>query len=130
MGKHNRSLMVAGLLAAAVAGTASAGGGDNGMNPFYGDSWAALQGNGVNLGGELSMPGANVAHTDTATHFSWHLADSAQRTEAAMAASVQRAEAAAADNAARMRATMAAHAAPAPSPSVHQIDPFEDHAGS
>ena len=44
MGKHNRSLVVAGLMAAAVAGTASAGGGDNGMNPFYGDSWAALQG--------------------------------------------------------------------------------------
>ena len=52
MGKHNRSLVVAGLMAAAVAGTASAGGGDNGMNPFYGDSWAALQGGGVNLGGE------------------------------------------------------------------------------
>jgi len=130
MGKHNRSLMVAGLLAAAVAGTACAGGGDNGMNPFYGDSWAALEGNGVNLGGDLSMPGANVAHADTVTHFPWHVTESAQRSEAAMAANLQRAQAAAAENAARMRATLAAHATPAPSPSVHQIDPFEDHAGS
>ena len=128
MGKHNRSLVVAGLVAAAVGGTASAGGGDNGMNPFYGDSWAALQGGGVNLGGETSMPGANVAHADP--HLPWHVSDSAQHAESPFAAAMQRAEAAASENAARMRATLAAHAAPPPAPAVHQVDPFEDKAGS
>ena len=128
MGKHNRSLVVAGLMAAAVAGTASAGGGDNGMNPFYGDSWAALQGGGVNLGGEASMPGANVAHADA--HGPWHVTDSAQHAESSFAAAVQRAEATASENAAHMRAMFAAHAAPAPAPAVHQVDPFEDKAGS
>jgi len=128
MGKHNRSLVVAGLVAAAVGGTASAGGGDNGMNPFYGDSWAALQGGGVNLGGETSMPGASVAHADP--HLPWHVSDSAQHAESPFAAAMQRAEAAASENAARMRATLAAHAAPPPAPAVHQVDPFEDKAGS
>jgi hypothetical protein len=130
MGKHNRSLVIAGLMAAAVAGTASAGGGDNGMNPFYGDSWAALQGGGVNLSGDASMPGANVAHADTGGHFPWHATDSAQSTESSLAAALHRAQAAASENAARMRATLAARAVPPPAPAVHQVDPFEDKAGS
>jgi len=98
------------------------------VDPFYGDSWAALQGGGVNLGGETSMPGASVAHADP--HLPWHVSDSAQHAESPFAAAMQRAEAAASENAARMRATLAAHAAPPPAPAVHQVDPFEDKAGS
>jgi hypothetical protein len=52
--------VLATALAAAASGVALAddGGGDNGMNPFYGDSWAWLQGQGRNTSGEMVMPGA------------------------------------------------------------------------
>ena len=50
MSKLGRLFVVAGLCA--FAGTALADGdsGDSSMNPYTGDSWAALQGGGHNLG--------------------------------------------------------------------------------
>ena len=44
-----RKLSVA-LALCAVAGVAAADNGDSSMNPYTGDSWAALQGHGHNLG--------------------------------------------------------------------------------
>ena len=44
-----RKLSVA-LALCAVAGIAAADNGDSSMNPYTGDSWAALQGHGRNLG--------------------------------------------------------------------------------
>lgn len=38
------------LALCAVAGVAAADNGDSSMNPYTGDSWAALQGHGRNLG--------------------------------------------------------------------------------
>jgi len=38
------------LALCAVAGVAAADNGDSSMNPYTGDSWAALQGHGHNLG--------------------------------------------------------------------------------
>ncbi len=46
MRKLQRSLVLvaaAGILAAGVARADSGDGGDNGMTPYYGDSWAALE---------------------------------------------------------------------------------------
>ena len=40
----------AALALCAVAGVAAADNGDSSMNPYTGDSWAALQGHGHNLG--------------------------------------------------------------------------------
>jgi hypothetical protein len=52
-------VIAAAVIAAAASGAALADdGGDNGMNPFYGDSWAWLQGQGRNTAGEMVMPGA------------------------------------------------------------------------
>ena len=47
--KHRITLAVA-LALVAAAGTAAADSGDSSMNPFTGDSYAALQGGGHNLG--------------------------------------------------------------------------------
>src|SRR5437870_8435928 len=63
--KINRGwLVVAAALAVGASGVARADdGGDNGMNPMYGDSYAALEGNGHNVGTQGTAPeGAYAAH--------------------------------------------------------------------
>ena len=54
-----------------AAGIASADSGDSSMNPFTGESWAALQGGGHNLGlgqprGEVTIAAAPKAERNTA----------------------------------------------------------------
>jgi hypothetical protein len=48
-----------------TAGLAAADSGDNSMNPFTGESWAALQGGGYNLG--QRRPEVTVARAKPAT---------------------------------------------------------------
>jgi len=134
MARIDRSALAAGLLAAALAGSAFAGGGDNGMNPFYGDSWAALEGNGVNTGGATAMPGAATAHEDRSPHFAlWGMTGS-RRADTAAADAVHRSDAATAAGTTSMRPALSdttpVARAPAPAPAQRQIDPFEDKAGS
>jgi hypothetical protein len=65
MFKSNRGwLAVAAALAVGASGVARADdGGDNSMNPMYGDSYAAVQGNGHNAGTQGIAPeGAYAAH--------------------------------------------------------------------
>jgi hypothetical protein len=65
MSKMNRGwLVVAAALAVGASGVAWADdGGDNSMNPMYGDSYANLQGNGHNVGTQGIAPeGAYAAH--------------------------------------------------------------------
>jgi hypothetical protein len=63
MSKMNRGwLAVAAALAVGASSVARAGG-DNSMNPMYGDSYAALEGNGHNVGTQGIAPeGAYAAH--------------------------------------------------------------------
>jgi hypothetical protein len=125
MAKYRSSVMLAALVAAGAAGTALAGGGDNGMNPFYGDSWAALEGGGVNTSGDTAMPGADSVHAGMTAHGGWHAFDS---TRHAGASPLWTDRAPAASDAQRAPALMSMR--PAAQPAVHQIDPFEDKAGS
>jgi hypothetical protein len=64
MSKMNRGWLVVAALAVGASGVARADdGGDNGMNPMYGDSYANLQGNGHNVGTQGIAPeGAYAAH--------------------------------------------------------------------
>ena len=65
MAKNGYGWMLAAMAAAGLSGAALADGdgGDSSMNPFNGDSWAGLQGNGHNLGQPSVAPsGAFVAH--------------------------------------------------------------------
>src|SRR5260370_17269600 len=65
MYKNGYRWMLAASVAAALSGAALADGdgGDSSMNPFNGDSWATLEGNGHNLGQPSIAPsGAFVAH--------------------------------------------------------------------
>jgi hypothetical protein len=65
MSKMNRGwLIVAAALAVGASSVARADdGGDSSMNPMYGDSYAALQGNGHNVGAQGIAPGgAYAAH--------------------------------------------------------------------
>jgi hypothetical protein len=65
MSKMNRGwLIVAVALAVGASSVARADdGGDNSMNPMYGDSYAALQGNGHSVGAQGIAPGgAYAAH--------------------------------------------------------------------
>ena len=58
------------LALCAVAGVAAADNGDSSMNPYTGESWAALQGNGHNLGernGEVTVRIAKPARVEPAT---------------------------------------------------------------
>ena len=85
--KINRGwLVVAAALAVGASGVARADdGGDNGMNPMYGDSYAALEGNGHNVGTQRVAPeGAYAAHEmDGQTT---PLMDQMRQTQAAIAA--------------------------------------------
>ena len=85
--KINRGwLVVAAALAVGASGVAHADdGGDNGMNPMYGDSYAALEGNGHNVGTQRVAPeGAYAAHEmDGQTT---PLMDQMRQTQAAIAA--------------------------------------------
>jgi hypothetical protein len=45
----------------AVAGVAAADNGDSSMNPYTGDSWAALQGHGHNLGERKTEVSVRIA---------------------------------------------------------------------
>jgi len=132
MARIDRRAIAGGLLAAAIAGSAFAGGGDNGMNPFYGDSWAALEGNGVNSGGTTAMPGAATAHEDRNPHFALFGMGGLHRGEAATADAMHRNEATAETGMASMKPALSGPApvARAPTSAPTQIDPFEDKAGS
>ena len=59
----NVSKLLALLALSAVAGIASADGdsGDSSMNPYTGDSWAALQGGGHNLGERRGLVSMRIA---------------------------------------------------------------------
>ena len=59
----NLSKLFALLAFCAVAGVASADGdsGDSSMNPYTGDSWAALQGGGHNLGEKRGLVSMRIA---------------------------------------------------------------------
>ena len=59
----NVSKLLALLVLSAVAGIASADGdsGDSSMNPYTGDSWAALQGGGHNLGERRGLVTVRIA---------------------------------------------------------------------
>src|SRR5256885_1382665 len=85
MSKMNRaSLVVAAALAVGASSVARADdGGDNGMNPMYGDSYAALEGQGHNVGTSRVAPeGAYVAHEMDGQTTS--LMDQMHRTQAKM----------------------------------------------
>ena len=60
---RNASKLLALLVLTAVAGVASADGdsGDSSMNPYTGDSWAALQGGGHNLGDRRGLVTVRIA---------------------------------------------------------------------
>src|SRR5437660_11385361 len=62
--KINRGWLIAAALAVGASSVARADdGGDNSMNPMYGDSYAALEGNGHNVGTQGVAPeGAYAAH--------------------------------------------------------------------
>jgi hypothetical protein len=65
MAKNGYGWMLAAMAAAGKSGAvlADGDGGDSSMNPFNGDSWATLEGNGHNLGQPRVAPsGAFVAH--------------------------------------------------------------------
>jgi hypothetical protein len=84
--KINRGwLAVVATLAVGASSAARADdGGDNGMNPMYGDSYATLQGNGHNVGTQGIAPeGAYAAHQMDGQTTS--LADQMHRTQAAIA---------------------------------------------
>jgi len=49
------------LALCAVAGVAAADNGDSSMNPYTGDSWAALQGHGHNLGERSTQVTVRIA---------------------------------------------------------------------
>jgi hypothetical protein len=84
--KINRGwLVVAAVLAVGASSVARADdGGDNSMNPMYGDSYATLQGNGHNVGTQGIAPeGAYAAHQIDGQTTS--LADQMHQTQAAIA---------------------------------------------
>jgi hypothetical protein len=65
MAKNGYRWMLAAVAAAGMSGAALADGdgGDSSMNPFYGESWAPLEGHGHNLGQpDIAPSGAFVAH--------------------------------------------------------------------
>lgn len=73
MSKTKRGwLVLAAALAVGASGVACAeDGGDNGMNPMYGDSYATLQGQGHNAGSSQMEPqGAFAAHETNGRTFS------------------------------------------------------------
>jgi hypothetical protein len=128
MKAHHRSTLLAGLIAAAAAGTAIAGGGDNGMNPFYGDSWAALEGNGVNVGGTAMLPGAGAAHVAGEASATQSFADRMNHAEAKMSEQWQHASASMSAAAHRMEADASPRAT---QPIVATpTNPFDDKAGN
>ena len=86
MSKMNRGwLIVAAALAVGASSVARADdGGDNSMNPMYGDSYAALEGNGHNVGTQAIAPeGAYAAHEMDGQSTS--VMDQMHRTQAAIA---------------------------------------------
>ena len=65
MAQNGYRWLMAAALAAGMSSAALADGdaGDSSMNPFYGDSWATLEGNGHNLNQpNIGPSGAFVAH--------------------------------------------------------------------
>jgi hypothetical protein len=84
--KINRGwLVVAAMLAVGASSVARADdGGDNSMNPMYGDSYATLEGNGHNVGSRGIAPGgAYAAHQMDGQTTS--LADQMRQTQSAIA---------------------------------------------
>ena len=86
MSKMNRGWLIA--AAALTVGASSVAraddGGDNSMNPMYGDSYAALEGNGHNAGTQGIAPeGAYAAHEMDGQNTS--VMDQMHRTQAAIA---------------------------------------------
>src|SRR5262245_55786572 len=121
----DRRVLAAGVIAASLAGTAGAGGGDNGMNPFYGDSWAALEGHGANLGSPTqTMPAADVAHSHASMQGLNVWEDRMNHAQSTMSDRWNHA-------AATLSGGVASPPpAPATRPSVGtQVDPFADHGG-
>jgi hypothetical protein len=88
MSKMNRSWLVVAAALAVGASSVARGGGDNSMNPMYGDSYAALEGNGHNVGTQGIAPeGAYAAHEMDGQTTS--LMDQMHRTQGAIAARTQ-----------------------------------------
>ena len=88
MSKSKRGwLAVAAALAVGASGVAWADdGGDNGMNPMYGDSYATLEGQGHNAGTPRMQPqGAFAAH-EMDNQATTPLVDRMRQTQATMAA--------------------------------------------
>ena len=122
MVKIRYAWMAIAAVAAGIAGSAYAGG-DNDMNPMYGDSWAALEGDGHSAGARVPAPtGAFVAHEMDGHTQPLPFADSIARMQARMHDAAQH----------MSDSTWHGQAAPAATPrqaDVHQVDPFEDKAG-
>src|SRR5206468_12963287 len=93
MSKSKRGwLAVAAALAVGATGVAWAddGGGDNGMNPMYGDSYAALEGQGHNVGTPQAAPGGAYAAHEMDNQATTPLIDRMRQTQATMAEQARR----------------------------------------
>ena len=93
MAQNGYRWLMAATVAAGISGAALADGdgGDSSMNPFYGDSWAALEGNGHNLNQpNIGPSGAFVAHEMDGQGSGVPLAEKMRQTQARAAAFAER----------------------------------------